>query len=79
VDSEFEHTENILSNSEELESEDNKSVDSSHHEELKGNHEGLITSYITYHNAGEQDAANKIEQEVDAEDDIPKKHCPRRL
>jgi hypothetical protein len=38
VDSEFEHTEDILSDSEELESEDKKLVDSSNDEELTGNH-----------------------------------------
>jgi hypothetical protein len=54
VDSEFEHTEDVLSDSEELESEDDRLVDSSNDEELKGNHEGLITTDITHDNAGEQ-------------------------
>jgi hypothetical protein len=31
----------------------------------------LITSDITHDNAGKEEAASKIEQEVDAEDDVP--------
>jgi hypothetical protein len=61
-----------LSDSEELESEDDKSADSGNDEELKGNREGLITSDISYDNTEEHQGirTNKIGKDFDAKDDV---------